>query len=193
MYTTIIDETEGRAVEYQIHTGEDNFATYKVGDPVERYVDAREPGYGALFDGVYDGTPVDAGRPNRWVVIKDQKVLCLHDRATPGVIEPYEWEMLLLHYKIEPPRFEWWSDAAWAARAIKEFENEQRARRESGEYFRKTPIEILMMSTGRHLRTVLKEESFMRSIMPPLNMDVQVSVEEVSRGFMEALDQHHAG
>ena len=115
MFTRIVHPVDGR--ELQIKTGDDDLETYSVGDKVAWHFDPRYPGAGTLLDGAYDSC--SSKGEDDWVLIRDHHVLCVVP-LTKGLT----YTGLESEYDIEPFRREWWTEAQWIARDLKNAQSE---------------------------------------------------------------------
>jgi hypothetical protein len=129
MFTRITHPTDGR--ELQIKTGMDDLETYKVGDPVDWHIDERNPGYGKLFDGVYNSYS-DLGEDD-WVVIKGHHVIEVLDIKSLRYTSLKDAEQA---FDIVPFERGWWGEDLWLKKELREKEHALKELQEEVEFLR---------------------------------------------------------
>jgi len=180
MYTTIIHPLTGKP--YQIKTGDDFCATYKVGSQIPWTPDRWRPG--CHIDGVYEGLGPDTSTV--LIVIKDATVMTVVDKA-----DVVRWEdpyaALAQQYGITPPDASLWSEDAWER--LREAEAKAKAEHDAWEkeaealgYTGAQRVGFLM---GKVLHRQMNYSSIGRQLfqIQPLPDVVNVSPETMRRFF----------
>lgn len=162
-YTTILTDTK----EFQIHTGYDQCMQYRIDEKIEWEPDPNYPG--DSIDGVYLATNSldDKWPEDHWVIIRDKTVIAVEER----VDDDYQYHHLVVKYGILPPPENLWTDAQWAEVAKRGARAEAERVRLHAEAFGtprdEQPLLIASISAREYTRSVLKQNSLLRQILPP--------------------------
>lgn len=159
MYTSIMHPELG--IEIQIKTGFDDCEFIELGKEVPWKIWPDKPGQGHLLDGVYYGVSYPEEPNNWWVIIKDHKVVGLHEQFAPSKA----WEMF---YGIEAPPREWWTEEAWEAR---EKDIEARASALAERQLRQGQQGITMPELYKFMMEQMTEPSLMEQVLPITEID----------------------
>lgn len=147
--------------------------TFHVGDSVleHRRGDLEHPGVLHLQDDVYDACheewDMSKRLADRWVVISRGVIVAIHERQD----REDDREHIQKLYTLEFPDPNLWSDECWARQAKRDYDRACKERQFMVECAGMSAEERWAKRSSARLRAALREEGFLRRILPPTSLE----------------------